>query len=878
MSVPETRIASSAYAPSVTPMLRTVLLCDIVDSTAVIERLGDVRAVALLQRHDQLMRQNLALCHGQLIDKADGVLALFERPIQALDFALRYQRGLREVGATEGLDLKARIGIHVGDVMTWANEPKDVMAGAKAFEVEGLAKPVAARLMNLARPGQILMSGMAQNLCQRAAGELGEAGANLRWLMHGRYSFKGVPAPMLVHEVGEPGLSPLRAPESGAKAWRELPLWRRPPVVALEVLLVGGLGLALFWTTVRSPPAIAFAERDWVVVADLQNRSGEPLFDDSLDAALRVGLEQSQFVNLVSELQIDRALERMQRQGQPVDRQLAAELALREGAKAVILPTLAEVGGRVRVSLEVIDPNSGVTVYSESADGGGAGEVLPAMDDAIEGVRTRLGETLGSLEATSLPLQQVTTPDLEALRAFSLGLRARHAGQPQEAMALYRQAVQRDPGFSMAWLRMGAIELGNDLAKAKEYFDRASENRDRLTRREVLLLDASLGLLGQPGEMLEKWKIYAQLYPDEYRAFYNYSYFGYFALQKYSDAAAFLEPALGPRNPTRASAYYLLGAILLADNRLPEAIAAFAQAESMGDAGYRRDYADALAAQRKYGAAARVMASQIDSGFPGARLRERLTNVSHPLDRGRWEEATAALTALGSDAPETPDDSRMSHELMTLSLSAYRPTPALTEELRAYVARMESRLEGANALSLPHRQFHLLAGGWLAANTGDTRLARRALAAAGPAATGSGFPFVADMAAVVEAELSLGAGEPREAVARLAPRAAAGNELYFLHVVLMRAHAAAGDWEAALAEAEWLRQQRGRAFGEPNSQSTWQLVNIVESNLATIQAAHFAERLGRTELAGERRREFAAVWSAEGAGHPAVARRLESLD
>ena len=135
MSVPETRIASSAYAPSVTPMLRTVLLCDIVDSTAVIERLGDVRAVALLQRHDQLMRQNLALCHGQLIDKADGVLALFERPIQALDFALRYQRGLRELGQEEKLELKARIGIHVGDVMMWANDPKDVLAGAKAFEV-----------------------------------------------------------------------------------------------------------------------------------------------------------------------------------------------------------------------------------------------------------------------------------------------------------------------------------------------------------------------------------------------------------------------------------------------------------------------------------------------------------------------------------------------------------------------------------------------------------------------------------------------------------------------------------------------------------------------------------------------------------------------
>ena len=200
MDASQPRFPQDLNTAPVTPMLRTVLLCDIVESTALVERLGDVRAVALLKRHDQLLRQLMELCHGQLIDKADGVLALFERPIQALDFALRYQRGLRELGTLEGLDLKARIGLHVGDVMTWANEPRDVLAGAKAFEVEGLAKPVAARQMNLALPGQILMSGMAQNLCHRAIGELGAAGTGLRWLMHGRYNFKGVPAPMLVHE------------------------------------------------------------------------------------------------------------------------------------------------------------------------------------------------------------------------------------------------------------------------------------------------------------------------------------------------------------------------------------------------------------------------------------------------------------------------------------------------------------------------------------------------------------------------------------------------------------------------------------------------------------------------------------------------------
>jgi len=878
MNAADSHPPSGHHAPTVTPMLRTVLLCDIVESTALVERLGDARAAALLQRHDQMLRQLIALCHGQVVDKADGVLALFERPIQALDFALRYQRGLRELGTLEGLDLKARIGLHVGDVMTWPNSPKDVLAGAKAFEVEGLAKPVAARLMNLALPGQILMSGMAQNLAQRAVGELGEAGANLRWLMHGRYSFKGVPAPMLVHEVGEPGLSPLRAPDSGAKAWRELPLWRRPPVVALEVLLLAVLGVGLFWTTMRSPPAIAFAERDWVVVADLQNRSGEPLFDDSLDTALRVGLEQSRHVNVVSELQVDRALERMLRQGQPVDRQLAIELALREGAKAVILPTVAEVGGLVRVSLEVVDPGSGVTVYSESADGRGVGEALMALDQAMARVRAQLGETLTSLDTNSLPLEQVTTADLEALRAYSLAVRARSAGQPLEALALLGQAVGRDPGFSMAWLRMGAIELANDLDKAKAHLEQADASRDRLTRRETLLLDATLGLFGPPDPMLEKWQVYARLYPDEYRAFYNYSYFSHFSLQRYAGAAAFLEPALGPRNPSRSAAQYLLGANLLADNRLPEALAAFVQADSMGEAGHKREHADAHAAQRDYAAAAKVLERHAITGLPGAVLVERLAEVSHPLDQGRWLEASAALSAMGSALSMAPDDSRMSHELMLLSLAAYAPEPGFAEDLRLFTERMERRVQGAHALNLPHRQFHLLAAGWLAAHTGDTRTARRALSSAGSDAPGSGYPFVADMAALVEAELSLASGQPQDAIERLSGRARAGNELYFLHVVLMRSHAAAGDWDSALAEADWLRTQRGRAFGEPNSQSSWQPVNVIESNLALLGAALFAEKAGRPDVAAERRREFAAVWSEEGRDLPAVKRRLASLD
>src|SRR5690606_25038012 len=98
MDVQEPRTPSRPDAPAVRPMLRAVLVCDIVESTALVEKLGDARAAAFLQRHDQLLLEAMILRHGQLVDKADGVPALFARPTQALDFALRYQRGLHELG------------------------------------------------------------------------------------------------------------------------------------------------------------------------------------------------------------------------------------------------------------------------------------------------------------------------------------------------------------------------------------------------------------------------------------------------------------------------------------------------------------------------------------------------------------------------------------------------------------------------------------------------------------------------------------------------------------------------------------------------------------------------------------------------------------
>ncbi|HSX65030.1 MAG TPA: putative peptide modification system cyclase, partial [Pseudoxanthomonas sp.] len=350
--------APIARAPSDGPQLRTILLTDLVDSTALIERLGDVPASELFREHDHLVLALQQQWRGRLIDRSDGLLLLFERPIDGLGFALDYIRGLRDLGKQRKLELQARAGLHVGEVLTWKNSDAAVLVGAKPLEVEGLAKPMAARLMTLARPGQILLSAVAEPLARRAARELGERGQNLLWKSYGRWRFKGVPETQEVYEVGEVGIAPLRAPGNNPKAWRDIPLWRRPAALAAEVVLLVGLAVGA-WFVTKPQPAIAFAERDWVVVGDLRNLTGQSVLDDSLSQAFRISLEQSRYVNVLSDMKARDTLARMQRQpGTPLDRAIASEIALRDGARAVILPTVSEVGGRVRVSAEVIDPHT----------------------------------------------------------------------------------------------------------------------------------------------------------------------------------------------------------------------------------------------------------------------------------------------------------------------------------------------------------------------------------------------------------------------------------------------------------------------------------------------------------------------------------------
>ncbi|HET6603998.1 MAG TPA: putative peptide modification system cyclase [Xanthomonadaceae bacterium] len=844
--------ASVAGPSGRSTQLRTVMLCDLVDSTALIERLGDRRGSDCIRGHDHAVRELLDRHGGREIDKTDGFLALFERPIQAVAFALDYQRRLRTLSEDCGQALSARVGIHVGEVVTWDNEAAAVAAGAKRTEVEGLAKPVAARLMTLARPGQILLSGVAQNLAQRAQDELPpERAGAVRWLTHGRYRFKGVAVPMRVHEVGEAGQAPLLAPPSTPKAQRERPWWRSPVALGLEAATALFAVAAVLFILTRPQPAIAFAERDWVVIGDLNNLTSEPLFDDALETAFRIGLEQSRYVNVVPSLQVRDALRRMERDPTAaLDRDTAVEIALREGARAVIMPTIAEVGGRVRVTAEVVDPNTQVTVYGESADGKGAEAALPALDDVITQLRERLGESLASIEQSSAPLEKVATGDLEALRAFSLGIGAAEHGRPGDAYALFERAIELDPGFAAAHAKMaGYYYQSGNREKAYQHIREAAAVRERLTARDQLYVDGYLAFFEDPAAMRNRWMQLAQLYPDMLTGQQNVGIVLWLHENAYAEAEPWFAQVADSRHPLRGVAMEAQAAMLLAMGRTDQALARLDQAAKLrAPRVFRTDVVPALVA-RDYAAAESALDQPVDERFMTGLIAQRLRQAMLHADRGQVDAARDVLEALRApvvraELPET----LMQIAIADTALRAWNGRDGITEALRRFVVAETEALQQAPEHLDDARQTRLLLAAVVAAWAEEADLAAGILDATGDRAAQTGFPVHEALANLARAELALHRGEPDRALAQLAGRLH-GRELYLERYLALRAAIAAEDIAAVEEHVDWLVRHRARAMVEyATLMGTW-VPNVVAANDAVLGAAEFFSAHGRAERA-----------------------------
>ncbi len=864
-----------------TPQLRTVVVCDIADSTALVERMGDQNAANIIRKHDRLTRALVEQHQGHEIDKTDGFLLLFDRPIQAAAFALDYQRALRHLSAAEGVVVRARVGIHMGDVVIWENAAEDVARGAKPIEVEGLAKPIAARFAQLAQPQQILMSSAAAGLAHRAERELGaQAAPRVHWKSHGKYTFKGLPDPLEVVEVGEDGVAPMHAPKSVRTARRVLPWWRRPLTLAAEAAVLAiGIGVGA-WLLLQSPPTLAFAARDWVVVGNVHNLTGDALFNQSVDTALRISLEQSQYVNVLPEKSVQQTLQRMQLNPDKtaVNRAIGSQVALREGARALILPTVADVGGHVLVTAEVIDPNTQATVYSVSADGTGTGSVLPSLDSVSKQLRGKLGEALAMVSKQSMPLAKVATPDLNALEAYSLGERAYDTADFKGAKAYFDEALRIDPHFALAHIDLARIFDGEDQRmKALQEIHAAQADRSRLSVRDALYVDAMALSYEAPGAALSKWKMLASVYPDYAPGLNAYAYFLWEDANQFEAAQTYLQRTLSIKNPSHAASNYLLGALYVEGDQFARALQAFSASSQQGLHTQNAYYASAYAAQRRFADATAMLHHGQASSSSSFQIGVAATTVALAVDQGDWSNAAALLKATVDQATAIGPRFAGRYEGMRLGLAAVDGTPVKEQisALTKYVAREAKALATAHATDRAEFKLQLTFAAYLAARAGDANLARNALTAVGPRSDAD-TPVLNNLRSVAEAEIEQVAGNPRGAIAILRPLVN-GSELCITHVALMDAYASSSAPSDALAEARWLAAHRGRAYLEFNAQQMMTPFNVAYADLALLRAAEISNATGddagsRNELA-----KFLVAWP--GADQlPWIAHRLKVLD
>jgi eukaryotic-like serine/threonine-protein kinase len=262
--------------------------------------------------------------------------------------------------------------------------------------------------------------------------------------------------------------------------------------------------------------ATAFAERDTIVVADFVNETGDTVFDGTLKQAVSVKLEESPFVSVFPEQRVRETLGMMVR---PADTRvtgaIAQEVCQRHGVKALVAGSIASLGRQYVVALEAMNCATGEVIARAQSDASGKEGVLSAVGEATVMLRGRLGESLASIQTRNVPIVQATTSSLEAFKAFTIGtdMRFRTGGDP---MPFFHRAVELDPDFAMAYVRLAVGYQATQRTLARKYIQEAYNRRDRVTEYERLYITAQYhSYWGDVPKAIESFEIWKRTYPAD---------------------------------------------------------------------------------------------------------------------------------------------------------------------------------------------------------------------------------------------------------------------------------------------------------------------------------------------------------------------------
>jgi eukaryotic-like serine/threonine-protein kinase len=346
-----------------------------------------------------------------------------------------------------------------------------------------------------------------------------------------------------------------------------------PAAVILVAALIAG---ALYFRSHPATPvakATALTEKDTIVLADFTNTTGDEVFDDTLKQALAVDLGQSPFLNILSEDKVRQTLREMTRSpNERLTRDLAREVCQRVGSKAYLAGSIAALGTEYVIGLQALNCATGEVLAREQLTAAGKEQVLPALGQAASKLRNEVGESLSSVQKFDVPLDQATTNSLEALKAYTLGVKTVREKGDAEAIPFYKRAIELDPNFALAHDRLGVNYSNlNQPNLAANYLKKAFDLRDRVTEREklhitALYYDIVTGELEKANQAHELW---IQAYPRDDVAYGNLGS-NYMILGQYEKAATETREAIRVESNSMAL-YENLGEIYLALNRFDEA-------------------------------------------------------------------------------------------------------------------------------------------------------------------------------------------------------------------------------------------------------------------------------------------------------------------
>jgi tetratricopeptide (TPR) repeat protein len=519
------------------------------------------------------------------------------------------------------------------------------------------------------------------------------------------------------------------------------------------VLLLVAAGLVWRARLARAP----LTEKDFVLLGDFVNNTGDPVFDLTLREALAVQLSQSPFLALVPEDRVRETLRMMTRAAdERLTHALAREVCERAGAKAVLEGQLDKIGTSYVATLEAKGCSAGESLAREQAQVDSKEKVLRALGPMASSMRTQLGESLATVRQFDVPIEQATTRSLEALKAYALGLAQRAKGDDFGAIPFLEHAVMLDPAFASAHSQLSAIFGGFGEPEERASHARlAYENRSHVSERERLYIEYqhydATGDERRATEILEVWK---QLYPRDYRAPNALAV----SLNRFGQYERAIEEALeaqrrNPEHPFPRSnlAYAYRGANRFAEARRTAEEAVARKTETLP---LRR-----LLYQLAVMDGDRALA---DATLEWARGRPREFDLI-----GAQAQAVAFLGQMSRARPlyEKTVEMARSRGLLQVALG-YASLAALTEAVygdRAQAARQARAVLAAEPSTAPR----LRAAATLAL-AGEPEAAKAAMAAVKPSEADDLFVAKVHLP-VAQASLSLARGEPARALEALQP-------------------------------------------------------------------------------------------------------------